>query len=132
MSPEPLWRASCSAGVLRAALIALVPALVLAAPAAGKVWFQDIGRRTVHWDQRVVASISGCAEAPGCGQVVGRRLVFLRAVGGHRLVRLARIDETGRVRFGVPHVAPGRYRLVANEAGRARHVSSWFRVTRRR
>jgi hypothetical protein len=118
--------------VLRAALIALVSALVLAAPAAGKVWFQDIGRRTVHWDQRVVASISGCAQAPGCGQLVGRRLVFMRAVGGHRLVRLARIDDTGRVRFDVPHVAPGRYRLVANEDGRARHVSSWFRVTRRR
>lgn len=95
MSPEPLWRASCGAGVLRAALI-------------------------------------GCTHAPGCGQLVGRRLVFLRAVGGHRLVRLARIDETGRVRFDVPHVAPGRYRLVASEDGRARHVSSWFRVTRRR
>ena len=92
--------------MLRAALIALVSALVLAAPAAGKVWFQDIGRRTVHWDQRVVASISGCAQAPGCGQLV--------------------------VRFDVPYVAPGRYRLVANEDGRARHVSSWFRVTRRR
>jgi hypothetical protein len=96
--------------VPRVALIALVSALVLAAPAAGKVWFQDIGRRTVHWDQRVVAS----------------------AVGGHRLVRLARIDDTGRVRFRVPHIAPGRYRLAANEGGRARHVSSWFRVTRRR
>jgi hypothetical protein len=118
--------------VLRLALIAVVSVLVLAAPAAGKVWFQDIGRRTVHWDQRVVASISGCAEAPGCGQLVGRRLVFLRAVGGHRLWRLARVDDTGRVRFRVPHIAAGRYRLVANEGGRARHVSPWFRVTRRR
>lgn len=118
--------------MLRAALIALASALVLAAPAAGKVWFQDIGRRTVQWDQRVVASISGCAQAPGCGQLVGRRLVFLRAVGGHRLVRLARIDHTGRVRFRVPHIAPGRYRLVANEGGRARHASSRYRVTRRR
>jgi hypothetical protein len=118
--------------VLRLALVAVVSALVLAAPAAGKVWFQDIGRRTVHWDQRVVASISNCAEAPGCGQLVERRLVFLRAVGGHRLWRLARIDDAGRVRFHVPHIAPGRYRLVAYEGARARHVSPWFRVTARR
>jgi hypothetical protein len=117
--------------VLRLALIAVVSVLVLAAPVAGKVWFQDIGRRTVHWDQRVVAGITNCAEAPGCGQLVERRLV-LRAVGGHRLWRLARIDDTGRVRFRVPHIAPGRYRLVANEGGRARHASPWFRVTRRR
>jgi hypothetical protein len=47
-------------------------------------------------------------------------------------MRLARIDDTGRVRFRVPHIAPGRYRPVANEGGRARRVSSWFRVARRR
>jgi hypothetical protein len=78
----------------------------------------------------VVASISGCAGNPGCGDVVGRMLVYLRAVGGRRLRTLTRIDDQGRARFRVPHVAPGRYRLVAYESGRARHVSSWFRVTR--
>jgi hypothetical protein len=111
--------------VVRLALIAVAFALVLAAPAAGKVWFQDIGGRTIRWDQRVVASISGCAGNPGCGNVV-----YLRAVGGRRLRTLTRIDDQGRARFRVPHVAPGRYRLVAYESGRARHVSSWFRVTR--
>jgi hypothetical protein len=117
--------------MLRASAVAVTLAFVLAAPAAAKIWFQDIGGTTVHWDQRVVASISGCAGAPGCGDVVGRHMVYLHAVGGHRLRALARIDDAGRVRFRVPRIAPGRYRLVANESGRARQVSSWFRVTRR-
>ena len=78
-----------------------------------------------------LALIAVVSALVGCGQLVGRRLVSLRAVSGHRLWRLARIDDTGRMRFRVPHIAPGRYRLMANEGGRARHVSSWFRVTRR-
>jgi hypothetical protein len=117
--------------VLRIALIAVVSALVLAAPAAGKIWFQDIGGRTVRWDQRVVASISGCADAPGCGQIVESKPVFLRAVRGERLLRLGRINDAGRVRFRVPRVALGRYRLYADEgAGHMRYVSQSFRVTR--
>jgi hypothetical protein len=117
--------------MLRAVLIALILSLALAVPATAKIWFQDMGGRTVHWDESVVASISGCADAPGCGDVVGRHLVFLRAVGGHRLRALARIDDSGRVRFRVPRVAPGRYRLIAKEGGRTLQASSWFRVLRR-
>lgn len=117
--------------MIRTAAAAVILALVVAAPATAKIWFQDMGGRTVRWDQRVVASISGCADAPGCGDVVRRHTVFLRAVGGHRLRRLARIDDSGRVRFRVPRIAPGRYRLIATESGRTRQVSSWFRVVRR-
>jgi hypothetical protein len=53
------------------------------------------------------------------------------SVKGHRLWRLGRIDDSGRLRFRVPHAAPGRCRLIA-EADDGRHIqaSESFRVTR--
>ena len=116
--------------MIRAATVALLLSLVLAAPATAKIWFEDMGGRTVHWDQRVVASIVNCSGNPGCGDVVGRRMVYLRRVGGKRLHRLARVDHNGRVRFRVPHLAPGRYRLVAHEGSQTLAVSDPFRLTR--
>jgi hypothetical protein len=116
---------------MRALALAAVLCAVLAAPAAAKVWFLDMGGQTVRWHQRVTTAIAGCSKSPGCGQVVGHRRMWLRRVGGHRLWTLGRIDDTGRLRFRVPRVAPGRYRLIA-EADNGRHIqaSDAFRVTR--
>ena len=116
---------------MRALALAVVLCAVLAAPAAAKVWFLDMGGQTVRWDQRMTTAIAGCSANPGCGQLVGHRRVWLRRVKGHRLTSLGRIDDTGRLRFRVPRVGPGRYRLIA-EADNGRHIqaSESFRVTR--
>jgi hypothetical protein len=100
-------------------------------PAAAKVWFLDMRGETVRWGQRVTTVIAGCSKSPGCGQLVGHRRMWLRRVKGHRLWSIGRIDDTGRLRFRVPHAVPGRYRLIA-EADNGRHIqaSDAFRVTR--
>jgi hypothetical protein len=115
--------------VKRSLLVAVVLSLALAAPAGAKVWFLDMRGQTVRWDQRVTTEIAGCADAPGCGDVVGRHHVWLRRVGGRRTLMLGRIDDSGRLRFRVPRVSPGRYRLVAVEGGIARAASDAFRVS---
>jgi hypothetical protein len=114
---------------MRAFILAAVILAVLAAPAGAKVWFQDMGRRTVHWDQHVTTAIAGCADAPGCGDVVGRHPVWMRRVHGHGRWLLARIDDSGRLRFRVPHAPRGRYRLIVREGGAVRAASTWFRVS---
>ena len=116
---------------MRVVVLAAVLCAVLAAPATAKVWFLDMGGRTVRWEQRVTTGIAGCAGNPGCGQVVGQRRMWLRRLHGHRLWPIGRIDDEGRLRFRVPRVAPGRYRLIA-EADNGRHIqaSEAFRVTR--
>jgi hypothetical protein len=104
--------------------------LALAAPASAKIWFQGMGGRTVHWDQRVTASIIGCSDSPDCGDMVGRHMVYVRRVGTKPLHRLGRIGSTGRVVFRVPHLKPGRYRLYAREGGQLFPVSEPFRIRR--
>ena len=108
----------------------LALALALAAPASAKIWFQEMGGRTVHWDQRVTASILGCSDSPECGDMVGRHMVYVRRVGAKPLHRLGRISSTGRVVFRVPHLQPGRYRLYAREGGQLFRVSEPFRIRR--
>jgi hypothetical protein len=88
-----------------------------------------MGRQTVHWGQRVKTEIAGCAEAPGCGDLVGRHRVWMRREGGRHRWMLARIDDTGRLRFRVPHAPPGRYQLFARVQGTVLDASTWFRVT---
>jgi hypothetical protein len=89
-----------------------------------------MGGRTVRWDQRVTTAIAGCSANPGCGQVVGHRRVWLRRVKGHRRWSLGRIDDAGRLRFHVPRVGPGRYRLITEaDNGRDIQASEAFRVT---
>jgi hypothetical protein len=116
---------------MRVLVLAAVLCAVLAAPAAAKVWFLDMRGETVRWGQRVTTGIAGCSKSPGCGQLVGHRRMWLRRVKGHRLWSIGRIDDTGRLRFRVPHAVPGRYRLIA-EADNGRHIqaSDAFRVTR--
>jgi hypothetical protein len=117
--------------MMRALVLAMVLCAALAAPAAAKVWFLDMRGQTVRWDQRVTTAIAGCSASPGCGQIVGHRRMWMRRVKGHRLWSLGRIDDSGRLRFRVPHAAPGRYRLIA-EADNGRHIqaSESFGVTR--
>jgi hypothetical protein len=117
---------------MRALALAVVLCAVLAAPAAAKVWFLDMGGDTVRWGQRVTTTISGCPGNPSCGSVVGGLHVSMRRVGGKRLWSLGRIDSEGRLRFRTPRVAPGRYRLIA-EAYNGRHIqaSEPFHVARR-
>ena len=114
---------------MRALVLTVVIWAVLAAPAAAKVWFQDMGRRTVRWDQRVTTVIANCADAPGCGDIVGRHRVWMRHVRGHHRWVLARIDDSGRLRFRVPHAPAGRYRLIVREGGAVHAASTWFRVS---
>jgi hypothetical protein len=101
----------------------------LAAPAAAKVWFQEMEGQKVRWGQRVTTQIAGCADAPGCGDVVGRHRVWMRRARGQHRWLLARIDDTGSLRFRVPHAPPGRYRLIVSEGGALRAASTWFRVS---
>jgi hypothetical protein len=117
------------ADAMRAFILTAVIWTALAAPAAAKVWFQDMGGQTVRWGERVKTEIPGCADAPGCGDLVGRHRVWMRRDHGRHRWLLARIDEIGRVRFRVPHAPPGRYRLIASDGGGLRAVSTWFRVS---
>jgi hypothetical protein len=51
-------------------------------------------------------------------------------VEGHRRWSLGRIDDAGRLRFRVPRVGPGRYRLITQaDNGRDIQASEAFRVT---
>jgi hypothetical protein len=113
---------------VRALVLTVVLWAALAAPASAKVWFQKMGGQTVRWGQHVKTEIAGCADAPGCGDVVGRHRVWMRRVRGHHRWLLARIDDSGRLRFRVPHAPRGRYRLIVSEGGAVRAASTWFRV----
>jgi hypothetical protein len=118
---------------MRVLVLAAVLCAVLAAPAAAKVWFLDMRGETVRWGQRVTTTISGCPGNPSCGGVVRGLRVWMRRVhGGHGLWTLGTIDGEGRLRFRVPHAAPGRYRLVYEDADGRRPLpaSAAFRVTR--
>jgi hypothetical protein len=114
---------------VRALVLSATIWAALAAPAAAKLWFQKMGGQKVRWGQRVTTQIGGCADAPGCGDVVGRHRVWMRRVRGHHRWLLARIDDTGSLRFRVPHAPPGRYRLIVSEGGSVRAASTWFRVS---
>jgi hypothetical protein len=144
---EPPWRETRIVDVRtvkRAQLIVLIALAVtaVAAPAAdAKVWFADMEGRLLRWDQQVSSAILGYVGNDSCGEAVDGVTVYLRggpshgrAVDRRRLKRLARISGGGKLQFRMPHVAGGRYHLVARvKAGKGRRwlpVSAAFRVVR--
>ena len=133
----PATRLARRGAALACAALAL---LAVAAPAAGaKVHFAEMGGRVVHWDQRVSSTILGCPGNASCREAVEGITVYLRrgpARGsGRGGTRLARISANGTIAFRVPHLAPGRFHLVARlPAGSQRRwspVSGTFRIRRR-
>jgi hypothetical protein len=108
--------------VSTAGLVAVLITAVHAAPAAAKVWFQDMSGRHLRVGQRVATVISGCPGNPSCRSAVAGARVYLRRTGRARTaLRLGRVSPNGRVAFVVPRVAPGRYRLIA----RVRTARGW-------
>ena len=108
-------------------LIVLVTALVVVPPAAAKTWFGSVGGKTFGVGQVVVTEIAGCPiPCPPRGTVV----YLSPAAKRDTTVRLGVVDRAGRLRFRVPKVTAGSYRLVARPAPRLGpvQVSAPFRV----
>ena len=128
---------------LAAAVVVAAALLAAAAPTANaKVWFAEMGGRVVHWDQRASSTILGCPGNPSCRDAVEGITVYLRrgptargAIGRRGLTRLGPVSARGTITFRVPHVAPGRFHLVARvPAGDTRRwvaVSGTFRIRQR-
>lgn len=126
----------------RTAATAALALLLLAAPAAGKVWFQEMQGRVVRWDQRVSSTIGGCPGNDSCRAAVQGTPVYLRR-GAPRLPpktatslrSIGTITADGRIAFRVPRIEPGRYHLVAEariaKTDRLVVSSGTFRIRRR-
>ena len=99
-----------------------VVALVVAAPAAAKVWFMSVRGDTYSVGEVVRTEIAGC---PTPCPVRGTQ-VWLARTASNRLVRLGVVDRRGELVFRVPNVRPGTYHLAT--AGR--RVSDSFRIRR--
>lgn len=128
---------------LRALAVTIVASAALVSVADAKVWFVDLGGRTVRWDQRVGSTIAGCPGNDACAAAVTGTVVYLRRgevrrtpPQRRRLVRAGVVNRHGTLRFRVPHVRVGRYHLVAvggsGEDRRWVPVSGAFRVSRGR
>jgi hypothetical protein len=112
---------------------AVLAALALASPASAKVWFADMSGRHLRTGQHVATVIAGCPGNPSCREAVEGARVYLRRVGHRgRRVRLGRVSANGRLKFVVPRVAPGRYRLLARvrtgRGWRTLHASDLLRI----
>lgn len=125
-----------------ALVVAALVAAVGASAADAKVWFNDLGRQELHWDQRVSSTIINCPGNDSCRETVEGETIYLRrgavrrtGAKRHRLRRLGRISATGTLTFRVPHVSAGRYHLVfwstVGDWDRWMPVSGTFRVARR-
>jgi len=104
--------------------------LLLTAPAAdAKVWFQDMGGRAVHRGATVSTTIMGCPGNESCRAAVEGVAIYVRRVrGAPELERVGRVSGSGTLRFRVPPVHTGRYRLVSREGGRLVNASSAFSI----
>ena len=110
-----------SIGRLTATACALALGLLaVAAPAEAKIFFGDIGGRTLEWNQRTTATIAGCSKSSACREHVQGVVVYLRPGSRSRsrpepgtLERLGRISADGTISFRVPRVRAGRYHLLA-------------------
>ena len=112
----------------RASLVAAVAAagLVVVPIAAAKTWFENVRGKQFTIGSVVTTRIPGCpVPCPPQGTRVslapGRTSV-------RPLRRLGIVDRSGRLRFRIPSVAPGRYHLVAD----GRVVSDVFAIARAR
>jgi hypothetical protein len=123
----------------RVAAGAITAALLLAAPAFGKVWFQSMGGRHLSTGQQVTSVILGCPGNPSCREAVHGARVYLHRLGARAARRgplIARVSAGGRIAFNVPQVKPGRFRLLARvrtaSGWRTLHASDPFRIAPRR
>jgi len=127
---------------LVSAFVVAVMVMAVGAPAAdAKVWFADLQGRELPRGQRVSSTIGGCPGNDSCRATVEGLTVYLRRgqvtrapASRRRLRRLGRINAGGTLAFRVPHVAAGRYHLVAwvtaGDWDRWMPVSGTFRVVR--
>ena len=113
---------------MRTALtLIVVAALAIVPAAAAKTWFGSVGGKTFGVGQVVVTAIAGCPNpCPPRGTVVYLSPAAKRAT----TVRLGVVDRAGKLRFRVPDVTAGSYRLVARPSPRLGpvQVSAPFRV----
>src|SRR5687767_13070607 len=108
-------------------VLAVCTFLVAVPAAAAKTWFGSVGGKTYRPGQLVVTVIAGCPiPCPPRGTVV----YFSPASDVDAVLRVGVVDRTGTLRFRVPAVRPGSYRLVARPAARLapRQVSAPFRI----
>ncbi len=103
-------------------MITAAAALVLAAPAAAKIWFMSVRGDTYAVGQSVRTEIAGC---PTPCPVRGTQ-VWLGRASSNRLVRLGTVDRRGVLIFRVPNVRAGTYHLATG----GRRVSDSFRIRR--
>jgi hypothetical protein len=114
---------------MRSFLVVVAVLLVTAPAADAKVWFQDMGGRAVRRGDAVSTTIMGCPGNESCRAAVEGVVVYVRRLrGAPESARAGRISGNGTLRFRVPHVHTGRYRLVAREGGRLVNASAAFSV----
>ena len=106
----------------RHVLVAAALAALLTAPSAvAKIWFTSVGGKTYPIGASVTTTIVGCSmRCPVAGaQVAFARNARVNAPPPSRpLTRpLGTVDRRGVVRFVVPKIAAGRYRLAARPRG---------------
>ncbi len=101
--------------------VVLFSSLLVASVAEAKVYFSGVPAVTGS-GATVSAYVAGCAAAPSCGPLVRDVPVYLSRVrpgpmNFSALPRprwlLGRVSATGKLAFTIPHVAAGRYRLIA-------------------
>jgi hypothetical protein len=105
---------------MKALLVSVAVALVLAAPAAAKIWFMSVRGDTYAVGQVVRTEIAGC---PTPCPVRGTQ-VWLGRSASNRLVRLGVVDRRGVLVFRIPNVRTGIYHLATS----GRRVSDSFRI----
>ena len=112
----------------RLSVLVLAVALVAVPAAAAKTWFGSIGGKAYRPGQVVLTEVAGCrTPCPVRGTVV----YLSGAASTSTARRVGVVDRAGRLRFTIPRLAPGSYRLVARPAPRLapRAVSTPFRIT---
>jgi hypothetical protein len=90
-------------------LIAGTVALIVVPAAAAKTWFRSVGGKTFTPGQVVATEVIGC---PLPCPVRGTIVFLSHAEKREARLRLGVVDRAGGLRFRIPEVAAGSYRLV--------------------
>ena len=108
-------------------VLVLVAGLVLVPAAAAKTWFGSVGGKTYRPGQVVLTEVAGC---PTPCPVRGTVVYLSGAATTSTARRVGVVDRAGRLRFTMPQLVSGSYRLVARPAPRLapRGVSAPFRI----
>jgi hypothetical protein len=125
---EPSAASGCRASVRRSLVAVVAGAFLAVVPAAhAKTWFGSVGGKSFRAGATVATAIAGCRRP--C-PVRGTHVYLSPAHREEARLRVGTVDSAGRLRFVVPDLRPGSYRLVARPSNRHRPlpVSAPFRV----